>query len=292
MHVVCNLCGQNDAQFLYRPRQSPGPVVRCRNCGLVYVDLIEHPERLTSDDHDKTGDLIYAAGTPVYQQLFLSEADVKRKLYAEILDRIESVTGGAGTLLDVGSYLGLFMQTAAARSWQCKGIEPEHDAWQYAVQELGLDVCLGTLDTCEFAPGSFDAVTMLQVLEHVLDPRKTLEDIYGLLRLGGILVVEVPNIDCLTFKILGKRHRHFAKHHFVLFTPKTLSALLNQCGFQVLKVNFPRRMISLRLLSFGLSMWYPSVYKLVAPVLSITPLQNFVLSLNLREVVSICAQRS
>ena len=289
MQIVCNLCGQDNAKLLYRPRLSPGPVVCCHNCGLRYVNPIENPERLAGDDHGK----ITAPVEPrLYKQVYLAETEVKHKLYMEILGRIESVTGRIGTLLDVGAYMGFFMQAAESRGWRCKGIEPERDARQFAVQELGLDVCLGTLSTCTFAPQSFDAITLLQVLEHVLDPRQTLEQIHGLLRPNGVLLVEVPNINCLSFRILGKRHRHFAEHHFTFFTAKTLTALLSQCDFRVVSVSFPSRVTSIRLLSFGLSMWHPSLYKLVAPILSIKSLQNSVLSFNLREVVSICAQAS
>ena len=289
VHVVCNLCGQDDAKLLYKPRLSPGPVVCCNNCKLLYVNPIENPERLATDDHDRITALIEPRH---YKRIYLAEEKVKRNLYMDILSRIESVTGRAGTLLDVGSYLGLFMQAAESRGWRCKGIEPECDAWQYAVQELKLDVYLGTLRTCTFAPHSFDAIILLQVLEHMLDPRHTLEQIYGLLRPNGVLFVEVPNIDCLSFRILGKRHRHFAEHHFIFFTAKTLTVLLSQCGFRVVSMSFPSRVTSIRLLSFGLSTWHPFLYKLVAPILSIKSLQNSVLSFNLREVVSICGQAS
>lgn len=286
MYIVCNLCGQDNAKLLYRPRLSPGPVVCCHNCGLVYVNPIENPERLAGGDHNKIASFVERQ----YKQVYLTETRVKRKLYMEILDRIESVTSRIGTLLDLGSYLGLFMQAAESRGWRCKGIEPERDAWQFSVQELGLDVCLGTLSTCTFEPQSFDAIVLLQVLEHVLDPRQTLRQIRRLLRPNGVLLVEVPNIDCPSFKILGKWHRHFAAHHFTFFTAKTLTELLGQCGFQVLDVRFPYRVISIRLLSFGLRMWYPSIYKLMAPILNITPLKNCVLNFHLREVVSICVQ--
>jgi len=270
---------------------SPGPIVQCRNCGLVYVNPIEHPERLANEDNN-IDMLIDAIGPSEYQQIYLAEADVKSKLYHMILDRIGTFTGAPGNLLDIGSFLGLFMKIAESRGWQCKGIEPEKDAWRYSVQELGLDVCYGSIRTCDFPPESFDAITMLQVLEHTLDPYLTLRRIHGLLRPNGILVTEVPNIDCLSFKLLGKRHRHFAKHHFTFFTTETLTTLLNRSGYQVLRVDFPYRMISFRLLDFGLSMWYPSIHKLLSPILRLKPVWNLVLKLNLREVVSICAKKT
>lgn len=287
----CCICGQDKCRFLYRTRLSPGPVVQCLYCGLVYINLVEHPEWLVAEDQSGTNDLIDASVPPVYQQLYLAEAPVKRMLYTEILSRIETANGRRGTLLDIGSYMGLFMQTAIGRGWRCKGVEPEREAWEYSVQKLGLDACWGTVSTCDLVPQSFDAVTLLQVLEHVESPREMLVQARNFLRPGGILIVEVPNIDCLSFKILGKRHRHFAKHHFTFFTPKTLADLIASCGFDVLDANFPKRVISFRLLDFGLSKWYPYIHKLISPLLRLPYIQNATLALNLQEVVSICARK-
>jgi SAM-dependent methyltransferase len=256
----------------------------------VFINPIEHPEFLASQNGDTGQDLIDAAESPAYQGLYLAEAEVKRKLYNKALDRLESANGGSGTLLDVGSYMGLFMREARGRGWKCKGIEPDRSPWEYSVQTLGLDASHGTLNTCSFPAESFDAVTMLQVLEHVAEPRQTLLQVRQLLRRGGTLLVEVPNIDCQIFRVLGKRHRHFARHHFMFFTPDTLSDLLRQCGFNVIDIVFPVRLISLRLLSFGLSNWYPKIHRLSAPILDSALLRDRVLSLDLHEVVSICAR--
>jgi 2-polyprenyl-3-methyl-5-hydroxy-6-metoxy-1,4-benzoquinol methylase len=292
LQVPCTICGQANHVFLYRPRLSPGPIVQCRGCGLIYVSPVERIERLAgAAAQTDRGELLDAAETPEYRALYLAEASIKQRLYGEILDRIEHVTGRRGLLLDVGSYMGLFMRTAADRGWRCQGVEPDRNAWSYAVNTLALDVCWGTLETCDFAPESFDAVTMLQVLEHLSDPAQTLRHVRHLLRPGGVLIVEVPNIDCWPVRILGRRHRHFAKHHFTFFGLKTLSALLERSGYEVVSHRYPARHVSIRLLDFALRSWHPGLHRLGAPVLGMARVQAKILTLNLHEVLSVCARR-
>jgi 2-polyprenyl-3-methyl-5-hydroxy-6-metoxy-1,4-benzoquinol methylase len=257
---------------------------------LVYVSPVEHRERLAGHGPDGDREQFESAETPDYHALYLAEAGVKARVYVETLERMEAVTGGTGRLLDIGSYMGLFLQAASRRGWDVRGIEPDHEAWTHATETLGLDVSLGTLETCPQPEGAFDAVTMLQVLEHVADPRSTLAVVRTLLRPGGVLVVEVPNIDCWPVKLLGRRHRHFAKHHFTFFSPRTLTQLLRESGFDVVSVTRPPRHISLRLLGWALGSWHPRLHTVVGPVLGSRWFRDRVLRLNLGEVISVCAR--
>jgi 2-polyprenyl-3-methyl-5-hydroxy-6-metoxy-1,4-benzoquinol methylase len=266
-------------------------VVQCRGCGLVYVSPVEHVERLAGTKPDEgRGPLLDAAETPAYQALYLAESEVKARVHRDTLDRLACAVDPPGTLLDVGSYMGLFLKSAVARGWRGRGIEPDRDAWEHSTSTLGLDVSWGTLATCPQPKGAFDAVTMLQVLEHVPDPRQTVADVRGLLRPGGALIVEVPNIDCRPVRLLGRRHRHFAKHHFTFFGPRTLTRLLEDCGFDIVSVGYPARQISMRLLAWGLASWHPGLAKLAGPVLRARAVRDRVLRLNLGEVLSVCAR--
>ena len=266
-------------------------MVRCRRCGLVYVSPVAHIERLAGTNPDQeTGQLLDVAETPAYRALYLAESEVKARLHQETLDTLAQVIDPPGSLLDVGSYMGLFLKSAVARGWRGRGIEPDRDAWEHSTATLGLDVAWGTLATCPQPKGAFDAVTMLQVLEHVPDPRQTVMDARGLLRRSGALMVEVPNVDCWPVRALGRRHRHFAKHHFTFFSARTLTRLLEDCGFEIVSIKYPARQISMRLLAWGLESWHPGLAKLTGPVLRAEAARNRVLRLNLREVLSVCAR--
>jgi 2-polyprenyl-3-methyl-5-hydroxy-6-metoxy-1,4-benzoquinol methylase len=149
-------------------------------------------------------------------------------------------------MLDLGCYCGLLLDLARERGWDVIGLEPEETARRYAVEHLKLDVLGDTLDENTFSPGSFDVIVSLQVLEHLLAPQKTLYQIARILKPGGLLVVEVPSIDNLGFRLLGRWHRHFARHHLFFFSTQTLTRLLIESGHQIKQVVYPSRQLSLR----------------------------------------------
>jgi 2-polyprenyl-3-methyl-5-hydroxy-6-metoxy-1,4-benzoquinol methylase len=290
--VECAICGGRDHRVIHRPRLSPGPVVKCRRCGLVYVSPVVHVERLAAGAPGGEGALLDAAEPPGYRERYLAEAPIKRRVYDQLLARLEHAVPGGGALLDVGAYMGLFMQAATQRGWRCAGIEPDRDAWRHAAETLKLDVRCGTLETCPCEPGSFDAVTLLQVLEHVGDPRQELLRIRSLLRLGGVLLVEVPDIACWPARLLGGRHRHFARHHFTFFSPRTLAALLATCGYELIETWHPARLISVSLFEFALRSWHPAWHRAVRSALGKPWLANRTIRVNLGEVLAVLARRA
>jgi 2-polyprenyl-3-methyl-5-hydroxy-6-metoxy-1,4-benzoquinol methylase len=162
-----------------------------------------------------------------------------------VLDEIE-VFCPRGQLLDLGCYCGLLLDLARARGWDATGVEPEETARRYAAEHLGLNVFSGTLDQAAFPLDSFDVIVSLQVFEHLLDPRENLDQITRVLKPGGLLVIEVPGIDNLGFRLLGRWHRHFARHHLLFFSTQTLTHLLTEADYQVKQVVYPIRQLSLR----------------------------------------------
>jgi 2-polyprenyl-3-methyl-5-hydroxy-6-metoxy-1,4-benzoquinol methylase len=99
---------------------------------------------------------------------------------------------------------------------------------------LGVRVHVGTLATLPEPEGSFDAVTLSQVIEHVTDPEDLLRGLHAKLKPGGMLVLTTPNSRSLTRALLGKRwlhwHMPFHQNHF---TPKSLRHLLERTGFDI-----------------------------------------------------------
>ena len=242
----CVVCDSTSARTLFRPRLSPGPVVRCGCCGLVYVHPVEHLE------------WFYHGDTPIgepspeeraeeerHLARYLGEEAWKRENLTRVLDEIETFRP-RGQLLDLGCYCGLLLDLARARGWDVVGVEPEETAHRYAVEHLGLNIFGGTLEQAAFPPDTFDVVVSLQVFEHLLDPKETLHQVTRILKPGGLLAVEVPGIDNLGFRLLGSRHRHFARHHLFFFSTQTLTRLLTEAGYQVEQVVYPSRRLSFR----------------------------------------------
>jgi 2-polyprenyl-3-methyl-5-hydroxy-6-metoxy-1,4-benzoquinol methylase len=136
-----------------------------------------------------------------------------------------------GRLLDVGCGNGDFLQFAQRAGWEAIGVEPDPKAVEVA-HARGLTVHLGGLETLEAESEAFDGITLNHVIEHVHHPRATLEQCYRLLRHGGWLWLETPNLDALG-------HAHYGENwvgldiprHLVVFTDRALMRLLQEVGF-------------------------------------------------------------
>lgn len=267
--IPCVVCGSLDQAPFLRPARSPGPVVRCRGCGLVFVspreDLraiidegrpLAELERLrhSRDPRDLAGcwelDLL-AAETPALRQ-------ARRVNHQAALRWIAAHRPPPGRLLDFGCGWGFFLEDAREAGWQVRGLEPLPGHGVHARGALGLDVVTDTLRPDSFPPESFDVVTAFQVFEHLPDPGAELTKLHGLLRPGGLVVIEVPNIATPLLRLLGGRHRHFVEDHLWFFSPRTLGRLLERHGFQPIATHFPTRRLPLeRLLDAWAARYLP-----------------------------------
>ena len=78
---------------------------------------------------------------------------------------------------------------------------------------------------------SFDLISMVFVLEHLKDPRTVLKNIHDELDSNSFLYIEVPDSNC--FELNDERHDVFNSCHLYIYSPNTLTHLLDQCGFEV-----------------------------------------------------------
>ncbi len=236
--VACGLCGAADSELKFE--DAPFSVVTCRGCGLTYVtprladrDLLQHvyDEGYWSSTAAKTrGYTDYRADAPLYLRTY-------RKRLAVVDRHFER----PGRVLDVGCAAGYFLAVMQERGWQVTGLEPSDAIREQAAERVGrANVRKELLDEADLAPGSFDLVTLWDVLEHVPDPVRALSRVRSLLAPGGKLLVETQNVDSLAARVLGKRWQHY-KHaeHIYHFNRGTLGRVLAGAGFRELE-NSPR----------------------------------------------------
>src|SRR5262249_7960085 len=98
-----------------------------------------------------------------------------------------------GRVLDVGCGHGDFLAEAKSRGWEVAGIELNYAASVYASQKVGVTVMPCKLTSASFPPEAFDVVTMFGVLEHTIQPMLELKEIYRVLKVGGLAVIDVPS---------------------------------------------------------------------------------------------------
>lgn len=97
-------------------------------------------------------------------------------------------------LLDIGSFAGIFLRKAKSRGFRAKGIELNPKMAEYTRDHLELDVHSGEFLEIPLEAQSFDVITLIDVLEHLVTPKKVLDKAIQLLKPGGFLLIKVPNM--------------------------------------------------------------------------------------------------
>jgi 2-polyprenyl-3-methyl-5-hydroxy-6-metoxy-1,4-benzoquinol methylase len=124
--------------------------------------------------------------------------------------------------LDVGCSTGFVVEAARTRGWDAIGIDLNPSAIEFG-KRRGLDLRAVALEDAAFAENSFDAVSLFDVLEHLLEPVRTLRACVDLLAPNGILFLYVPNFDSASRLLMGANaHFIWPTHHLNYYTPATI----------------------------------------------------------------------
>jgi 2-polyprenyl-3-methyl-5-hydroxy-6-metoxy-1,4-benzoquinol methylase len=298
----CCVCGKDNTSYLFSPLESAGPVVKCKQCGFTYVNPIESTKTLIQEGPVLGGrpdflltstnikDIEGSWEQPVIER-FLQELPMKILNANDALKHLNEFIRHPGTILDVGCFCGVFLNTAKHAGWQCYGLEPLVMPAIYARGYYNLTVKTDSLRGDIYPGEFFDTVTSFQVFEHLIRPDQEIRLIRNILKPGGLLMIEVPNIDTFMVKLLGKKHRHFVQDHISFFSAKTLSQLLVQHGFKVRKVYYPARMMSLNHLASWLRKQFHITGEELKPGI-LTKLLERPIQLNIGDIVSVIASKA
>jgi SAM-dependent methyltransferase len=179
---------------------------------------------------------------------------MRATLYADVEEAVRGAGGARATLLDVGCGTGDFVEHASQSGWRARGVEPSRLASERG-RARGLDVFQGTLEAALEAhtgPG-YDAITMLNVLEHVPDPVAYVRQCRALLAPDGALAIVVPNDFTIVQEAarvaIGTERRWWvaSPDHINYFDFDSIERLLRGEGFVVHErtCNFPMELFLL-----------------------------------------------
>ena len=140
----------------------------------------------------------------------------------------------SGLVLEVGCGSGFFLRYLREAGYAVEGVETSKADVRYARERTGLTVFEGALETLPLAPGHYDAVVMVNVLEHIPDPAATVARIHALLRPGGWVVLVLPVIDSGQARWLGARWSAATEASRRVAIPPAAGArrLLGTAGFE------------------------------------------------------------
>ncbi len=201
-------------------------IERCQGCGLGITSPFPEQKQLVAINQE----------TYLLEQritTYRSRYEYFKKRYQRQLHDIKSFKP-SGKLLDIGCNIGVFLSEARAASFETTGIELNRECAEYAQSHFNLSVHSDYLDNIAFEADSFDVVTMYDVLEHIPDLHSMLAEIRRVLKPGGLLVVQSPNLDSLMADLSKSAWGWLSPpDHLYHFTPGALSSLLVQTGYDV-----------------------------------------------------------
>ncbi|MBD2769818.1 class I SAM-dependent methyltransferase [Hymenobacter sp. BT664] len=132
-----------------------------------------------------------------------------------------------GQLLDYGCGTGHFLAAAKSAGWQVTGLEPNVRAREEASQRLKQPI--GQQELASLQPGTFDAITLWHVLEHVHTLNETLAQLKALLKPDGVMLIAVPNVESLDAQHYRELWAAYdVPRHLYHFAPKTMAQLLKK----------------------------------------------------------------
>ena len=235
-YTHCPVCHSSDINPLLTAKdhsvsKEDFVIWQCGACSLRFTQDVP--------DEDSIG--------PYYQsQDYISHSNTNKGLLNKLYQRVRKLTlsqkanliinhtKDKGRVLDIGAGIGAFLSVMKEKGWEVKGIEPDEGARKNARQLFGLHLeeppVLNQLPS-----GSYDAITLWHVLEHVHSLHEYIEQLKHLLTQEGKLFIAVPNytsVDAAAYRNYWAAYD--VPRHLYHFAPKSIETLMAQHGLQVI----------------------------------------------------------
>jgi SAM-dependent methyltransferase len=221
-------CGGTESHFLYEMTSETGDrfsAYRCASCGVALLHPQPSPARLaaaySASYYGATGRKFSG---PIGAMVRWAQGGRARWVRRRL-------TGGA-RVLDVGCGNGGFVRQLRELGLQAEGTEWSEQSAGRARRESGVPVHAGDLLDLNLTPGSYDAVVLWHVFEHLPRPAETLAKVRELLAPGGLLFMAMPNMESWQANIFGPQWFHWdPPRHLHNFGQASLARLLEVQGF-------------------------------------------------------------
>ena len=221
--IPCLICQSGDtAHFLDARDHTTGQVFelrRCAQCGFVFT----WPQPANLNDY-------YPAYYRRYHPLVLRFLKLMQE--RKTLGSAHKL-GRPGCALEIGCGEGWVLAALKKHGWQVIGLERTVDSARFAAQELDVPMVVGGLESLN-PTAQFDRIILHQVLEHLPQPMQTLQACVRLLRPGGQMIIEVPNLGSWQFRYAQRHWVHLdVPRHLGHFTPDSIRQALARAGLEV-----------------------------------------------------------
>ena len=232
--VQCWLCGSNELKLVKKSDIDStvesknfaitnadygitGELSQCQNCNFIQCtsgdDVLQYYEDLVDEEYENTRS--------------------QRKLQEQRILSIIQKMKPSGTLLDIGAGSGLMVEAAIEMGYEAEGVEPSHWLQQNAVK-MNLPIHRGIFPM-EGLKEEYDIIALVDVIEHVNNPKELLGDIKNSMSEDGILVVITPDVKSFFARLLKWKWWHFRVAHIGYFDSKNLKMVSQSVGLKCIK---------------------------------------------------------
>lgn len=235
----CPLCENKEYSKIYEERGCLG-IVKCNKCNLIYTN-----PRAKEAEKNYFGDVsVYIEEARL---IFNNKKTHHRdRNYIYEVNEIKKIKPN-GKLLDIGCNMGFFLRKAREGGFDVTGVEPSPSLAGIAKEKFGLTVVNSYFNKDSFSPQSYDVITMIDVFEHVTNPKQLLEDAHVVLKDDGVLCIKVPNgnysiLKMKLAKMFGRETSHDlfdSYEHVIHYTKETMNQMLKEKGFRIKKLVIP-----------------------------------------------------
>lgn len=206
-----------------------GPLRRCLECGQL-VSACSEAWYSESMKEFEAAEGTFPGPENLGRHIYRSRKTLRR--IAKVVNKKQDDID----LLDVGCSSGSFLVVARDMGFRVAGVEPAAAPAQQAM-ERQLNIHQGFLEELFLAEGSYDVVTLFEVVEHLKDPGRVFKEAHRILRPDGIVVIGTGNTDSWTVSYMGGRWEYFDinRHggHVSFFNPESMRVLAKRTGFEV-----------------------------------------------------------
>jgi len=152
----------------------------------------------------------------------------------------------SGKILEIGSSIGIFIDTMKESNYQIEGVEVLPFCIEYN-RNKGNNIYPIPFEEIDFKPDSYDGLVLWEVIAHIHDPVFFMSKAFALLRNGGYIFLSTPNANALEYDSIwkeGKRYHDNLKPHifFQIFSREGIISLLSKIGFSIISCETPGKM--------------------------------------------------
>lgn len=262
---------KNQSCLVCRAKQNPlfkyrgFTYIRCSNCGLVTTLPYPSEKQIISHYQAKFARGNYLLLRQYAEDYLKVYRDMAHKLERYIFTFGKSLEGAK--LLDIGTFTGEFLEAASALGADVYGTELQKEAVQIALKKFPGRITTANVLNTNFPHKNFDIITMLGLIEHVVNPGQLLESVTKLLKPGGIIMLQTPNSGSLLAKSMRQYWPPYAPvEHIHLFSRQSLERLLGQNGYKNIQFTAHIKKLPLNYVYQNMQNFGPEFHKLLKPL--------------------------